>query len=88
MPRHLPGVWPDGWQVTARTPPGWPGGQVVATRGARGRAGRGGAERGSEAGQSWAAVTGRGRREVAREKGGDGEIPDKALDYRGMAKPH
>ncbi|MDQ1496379.1 MAG: hypothetical protein QOG69_2862, partial [Actinomycetota bacterium] len=27
-------------------------------------------------------------REVAREKGVDEEILDKALDYRAMAKPH
>jgi fumarate hydratase class II len=35
-----------------------------------------------------AAATGRSLREVAREKGVDEEILDKALDYRAMAKPH
>jgi fumarate hydratase, class II len=35
-----------------------------------------------------AAATGRSLREIAREKGVDEEILDKALDYRAMAKPH
>jgi fumarate hydratase class II len=35
-----------------------------------------------------AASSGRSLREVAREKGVDEEILDKALDYRAMAKPH
>ena len=35
-----------------------------------------------------AAATGRSLRDVAREKGVDEEILDKALDYRAMAKPH
>ncbi len=35
-----------------------------------------------------AAATGRSLREVAREKGVDEQILDKALDYRAMAKPH
>jgi fumarate hydratase class II len=35
-----------------------------------------------------AAASGRSLREVAREKGVDEEILDKALDYRAMAKPH
>src|SRR3954467_9356413 len=35
-----------------------------------------------------AAASGRSLREVAREKGVDDEILDKALDYRAMAKPH
>jgi fumarate hydratase, class II len=35
-----------------------------------------------------AAATGRSLREIAREKGVEDEILDKALDYRAMAKPH
>jgi fumarate hydratase class II len=35
-----------------------------------------------------AAASGRSLREVAREKGVEDEILDKALDYRAMAKPH
>jgi fumarate hydratase class II len=35
-----------------------------------------------------AAASGRSLREVAREKGVDDEILDKALDYRAMANPH
>jgi fumarate hydratase class II len=35
-----------------------------------------------------AAATGRSLREVARDKGVDEEILDRALDYRSMAKPH
>jgi fumarate hydratase class II len=35
-----------------------------------------------------AAASGRSLREVAREKGVDEEILDKALDYRAMARPH
>jgi fumarate hydratase, class II len=35
-----------------------------------------------------AASSGRSLREVARERGVDDEILDKALDYRAMAKPH
>jgi fumarate hydratase class II len=35
-----------------------------------------------------AAATGRSLREIAREKGVDEEILDKALDFRAMAKPH
>src|SRR4051794_39943049 len=35
-----------------------------------------------------AAASGRSLREIAREKGVDDEILDKALDYRAMAKPH
>src|SRR3954466_10858252 len=35
-----------------------------------------------------AAASGRSLREVAREKGVEEEILDKALDYRAMAKPH
>jgi fumarate hydratase class II len=35
-----------------------------------------------------AASSGRSLREVAREKGVEEEILDKALDYRAMAKPH
>ena len=35
-----------------------------------------------------AAATGRSLREIAREKGVDEEILDKALDYRAMANPH
>jgi fumarate hydratase class II len=35
-----------------------------------------------------AAATGRPLREVAREKGVPDDVLDKALDYRGMAKPH
>ena len=35
-----------------------------------------------------AAATGRSLREIAREKGVDEEILEKALDYRAMAKPH
>jgi len=35
-----------------------------------------------------AAASGRSLREVAREKGVDEEILDRALDYRAMAKPH
>ena len=35
-----------------------------------------------------AATSGRSLREVAREKGVDEEMLDKALDYRAMARPH
>jgi fumarate hydratase class II len=35
-----------------------------------------------------AATTGRPLREIAREAGVSEEILDRALDYRGMAKPH
>jgi len=35
-----------------------------------------------------AAASGRSLREVAREKGVDEEVLDKALDYRAMARPH
>jgi fumarate hydratase, class II len=35
-----------------------------------------------------AATSGRSLREIARERGVDDEILDKALDYRAMAKPH
>ena len=35
-----------------------------------------------------AAATGRSLREIAREKGVDEDVLDKALDYRVMAKPH
>src|SRR6185369_13904647 len=35
-----------------------------------------------------AAASGKSLREVAREKGVDDEILDKALDYRAMANPH
>ena len=35
-----------------------------------------------------AATSNRSIREVAREKGVDEEILDKALDYRAMARPH
>ena len=35
-----------------------------------------------------AAASGRTLREVAREKGVDDEVLSKALDYRGMARPH
>jgi fumarate hydratase class II len=35
-----------------------------------------------------AAASGRSLREVAREKGVEDSVLDKALDYRAMAKPH
>ncbi len=35
-----------------------------------------------------AAASGRSLRELAREAGIDEETLDKALDYRGMARPH